>query len=443
MSMNPVLPRIALRNLSRQKKRTILLGGAIAFGIMIVTLINGFAGAFIENVSENFAYLMAGHVFIQGAEKTDSGKRISVIRDDSMILKALGDAGVEYDFATKSSEVSATLVFEGKSIRQNLTGLDMASSTFLKERLVLKQGSWDAAGGADALIISEKIAKKLNVLPGDRITAQFQTITSQNNIADFTVAAISIDSSIVGSVMAYANLPYLNDSLGLKPGEYMSLGFMLKNLKDANEFSTRLYTSMNGMGMQLFEQNKKDDSGTTTPFMAMMQSQNKETWEGVKYRVYTIDDILSQAKQIVVALDTSSFIVLIVLFAIVMIGITNTFRMVMYERIREIGTMRAIGVQRGEIRSLFLYEAFFLALGGAVAGIVLALFSMNILSLIDFGMDSPAFLIMRNGHLSFFLPPLRALANIAIISLLTLLAAYFPAKAAARMEPATALRTMK
>ena len=177
--------------------------------------------------------------------------------------------------------------------------------------------------------------------------------------------------------------------------------------------------------------------------MAMMQSQNKETWEGVKYRVYTIDDILSQAKQIVVALDTSSFIVLIVLFAIVMIGITNTFRMVMYERIREIGTMRAIGVQRGEIRSLFLYEAFFLALGGAVAGIILALFSMNILSLIDFGMDSPAFLIMRNGHLSFFLPPLRALANIAIISLLTLLAAYFPAKAAARMEPATALRTMK
>jgi len=202
-------------------------------------------------------------------------------------------------------------------------------------------------------------------------------------------------------------------------------------------------SSMNGMGMQLFEQNKKDDSGTTTPFMAMMQSQNKETWEGVKYRVYTIDDILSQAKQIVVALDTSSFIVLILLFAIVMIGITNTFRMVMYERIREIGTMRAIGVQRGEIRSLFLYEAFFLALGGAVAGIVLALFSMNILSLIDFGMDSPAFLIMRNGHLSFFLPPLRALANIAIISLLTLLAAYFPAKAAARMEPATALRTMK
>ena len=441
--MNFVIPRIAARNLTRQKKRSFLIGGAIAFGIMIVTLINGFAGAFIENVSENFAYLMAGHVFVQGAEKTDSGKRISVIRDDSVIFSALKNAGVTYKFATKSSEVMATLVFAGKSIRQSLTGLDMANSSFLQERLMLRQGTWDAAQAPNALILSEKIAKKLNILTGDTVTAQFQTITGQNNIADFTIAAISADSSIIGSVMAYANLPFLNNAIGLKSGEYMSLGFMLDNLKDSQEFSGKLYTAMDGMGLQLFDQSKKDDSGAGTPFQMMMQTQNQETWKGTKYRVYTIDDVLSQAKQIVVALDSSSMIVLIVLFAIVMIGITNTFRMVMYERIREIGTMRAIGVQRGEIKSLFLYEALFLALAGAIAGIILAFIAMNLLSLINFGMESPAFLIMKNGHLSFFLPPLRALGNITIIALLTLFAAYFPAKAAARMQPANALRTMK
>ena len=51
---------IALRNLNRQKKRSILLGGAIAFGIMIVTLINGFAGSLSPNLSQNFAHLLAG-----------------------------------------------------------------------------------------------------------------------------------------------------------------------------------------------------------------------------------------------------------------------------------------------------------------------------------------------------------------------------------------------
>ncbi|SLM17733.1 putative ABC transporter, permease protein [uncultured spirochete] len=441
--MNKVIPRIALRNLSRQKKRNILLGGAIAFSIMIVTLVNGFTGAFIENVSENFAYLMAGHVFIQGSERTASGKKISAIRDDSIIFDAIANSGIKYKTATRSSEASATLVFEGKSTSQNLTGFDLENSGFLRERLVLKQGTWDAVKAPDALIISEKVAKKLNVLPGDRVTARLQTVTGQNNIADFTIAAISVDSSIIGSAMTYVNLSYLNEAIGLKPDEYTSLNLMLDDLKDSAPFADRLYTSMKGMGLQLFDRNQKNESGSTTPFQAMLQSQNKETWEGVKYRVYTIDDVLSQAKQIVNALDTASTVVLIVLFTIIMIGIANTFRMVMYERIKEIGTMRALGVQRGEIRSLFLYEALFLALGGALAGIILALVGMNILQLINFGMDSPAFLIMKNGHLSFSLPPLRAIGNIAIIAVLTLVSAFFPARAAAKMEPAEALRTLK
>jgi len=223
----------------------------------------------------------------------------------------------------------------------------------------------------------------------------------------------------------------------------MALGFMLKDLKASEAFATRLYTSMAGMGIQLFERSAKEESSTTTPFQAMIRAQRKENWEGSRYSVYTIDDIVSQAKQIVVALDGASLVILLVLFAIVMIGINNTFRMVMYERIKEIGTMRAVGVQRKEIKSLFLNEALFLALGGAVAGILLALVAMSLLSLIDFGMNTPAFMIMKNGHLSFFVPPFRAVLNIVVIAALTLLAAYFPAKAAAKMEPAVALRTAK
>ena len=92
---------------------------------------------------------------------------------------------------------------------------------------------------------------------------------------------------------------------------------------------------------------------------------------------------------------------------------------------------------------MFLYEALFLALGGAVAGIALALVAMGVISLFDFGMDSPAFIIMRNGHLSFFLPPLRAAANVLIIALLTLVAVASPAGKAAKLTPAEALRTQK
>ncbi|MFQ3547042.1 MAG: hypothetical protein SNJ56_01790, partial [Termitinemataceae bacterium] len=54
---------MAFRNLSRQKRRSFLLGGAIAFGIMIVTIISSLAGGLMGNVAANIAHLFAGHAF--------------------------------------------------------------------------------------------------------------------------------------------------------------------------------------------------------------------------------------------------------------------------------------------------------------------------------------------------------------------------------------------
>lgn len=437
------IANIAFRNLSRQKKRTILLGSAIAFGVMIVTLINGFAGAFSTNVSENFSNLMAGHIFISGTEKGPNDRDMSVIRNDSSLTAAVEASGAPTRYITRRSAFSGTLIFEGKKIRTNVDGAQLDKETFLRERLLLKDGSWDAMADKSALILSEKIAKKLNVDVGDRILVQMQTVNGQNNVGEFTLAGISFDAGIFGQMMSYANLSYVNELLGLAPGEYQTMGVMLDGLKNTEVSATEIYSKLTLAGVQLFERGVKDETGAETPFQALLRQQNKESWEGVKYRLFTINEMLSQIKQIVIALDTTAAIILVVLFIIIMVGITNTFSMVMFERIGEIGTMRALGVQRGGVRSMFLYEAVFLALGGAVAGIILALIAMFGISLINFGMESPAFLIMKNGHMSFYLPPLKAVGNVIIIALLTLLAVSSPAAKAAKLTPAEALRTQK
>jgi putative ABC transport system permease protein len=168
-----------------------------------------------------------------------------------------------------------------------------------------------------------------------------------------------------------------------------------------------------------------------------------ETWEGVRYRVTTLNDMLASVKQIVNVLNGVSLGVLVVLFLIIMVGILNTFRMTMYERIREIGTMRAMGMQQPQVRNMFLLEALFLALGGTVAGLALAALAMGVISLFDLGVNSPLFILLRNGHLSFRVPLLQAVRNLAIIAVLTLVAAWLPARTAARLLPAQALRTTK
>ena len=433
---------IAFRNLTRQKKRSILLASAIAFGIMVVTLINGFAGAFVSNVSDNVSYLMAGHIFITGMEKMENDNSISVIRDDTLLAKAITESGIDPKYINRRSEFSGSIIFEGKKLYQSISGMNLSDEVFLRDRLVLRAGSWDNMSDPHALILSDKISEKLNVEVGDRLLISLKTVTGQNNVGEFILAGICYDTGILGSLSTYANLDYVNELIGLAPGEYSNMGIMLDSISQTGKASEALYAKMKE-SLQMFDRKVETGEQAETPFMAMMRTQNKEKWEGIKYRLFTIDDVLSQIRQIADAISTASTVILTVLFIIVMIGITNTFRMIMYERIREIGTMRAIGVQRGEIRSMFLFEALFLSLVGTLAGLILALIAMGIISAFDLGMNSPLFIILRNGHLSFRVPFSVAAGNILLIAMLTLLAAYFPARKAAKLDPAVALRTLK
>ena len=432
--------RIAFRNLNRQKKRSFLLGGAIAFGLLIVTLINGFAGSFVENVGENFSHILAGHIFIDGVEKSRSDRQFALIRDDTVLLETLESLDLPVQFITKRSNFRGTLIFEGESLRQTVIGVDWQAEAYAKERIVLKQGTFDAMEKRNALILSEDFAQRLNVRIGDRILVQMQTYSKQQNVGEFELVAISIDPGLLGRVSCYANLEYVSELLQLDPGEYMTLGLFLEDMKYIDETADTYYTALSER-VSLFDRGEQGEG--ENPIRAILMQEEEQEWEGIRYRFYTLNDILSEVKEVVRILNIASIIILLVLFLIIMVGVTNTFRMVMYERIREIGTMRALGMQRDNIRLLFLLEALFLSLGGALAGLLGAGVIMFALSRIFWGMDSAIFILLKNGYMTFKVALWQIGLNVAIIAILTIVAAYFPARSAAMLRPADALRTTK
>ena len=439
------LASIALKNLRRQKKRSFLLGGAIAFGVLIVMIIDGFAGAFMQNVSENFANIAAGHIFVEGSEKSASGKTLSVIRDDTILMDVLKKTGIPAKYVSKRSTARGTLIFESRKTTVAIQGVDFSRESYLRERLILVQGSFDAMSDRQGLILSEPTARKLNAQIGDRLLFQLTTLTGQQNVGEMVLVAISPDNGLLSGFSSYANLSYMSELLDMGDGEYMNFGIYLPSLagmdRYADEFYTELQTRAN------VKERKKavgTDASAESPMARFFGGDtDKETWSGVRYSVSTLNDLPSSVKQIVNVLNGVSLAVLLVLFLIIMVGILNTFRMTMYERIREIGTMRALGMQRPQVRNLFLLEALFLALAGAIVGIAAAALVMAILSAFNLGLNSPIFMLLRNGHLSFKVPVWQAVENIAIIAALTLLAALLPARSAARLEPAQALRTTK
>jgi len=77
--------KVAFRNISRQKKRSFLLAGAIAFGMLVITMINALTGGLVENIRDNFAHALGGHVFITGREFNERGQMVTRIRPDQRL----------------------------------------------------------------------------------------------------------------------------------------------------------------------------------------------------------------------------------------------------------------------------------------------------------------------------------------------------------------------
>ncbi len=448
---------LALRNLSRQKRRSFLLGGAIAFGILIVTFVNGVAGGLARNLEQNFAQLLGGEIFIQGVQKTSSGQRLEVINDDAALAAAVEASRIPVRSITRSSNFLATFIFHNNTAVQEVVGVDFEQNALLRGRLSLVAGSFDGMKSASGIIVGQQTADRLKAQVGDTVLVQLRTTTGQMNVGEFLVAAISHDPGLSASFAAYANRTYVNTLENLPPDAYQQLGILLSDPSAADAAASKLSRALSGK-VALFPPASKSTSGS--PMGAMLQQHNENpmgamfqnlmrqagegSYQGTRYRISTINDILGrlQLPQIIGAINGLAFVILLILFLIIVVGVVNTFRIILNERTREIGTMRALGMQRGKVRGLFLLEALFLFLGGAASGLIAAALIMALTRLAHFAPTTPAFLMLQNGHLSFVVSAGKLVMSLVVVCLLTMLGAWQPARRAAALSPADALNAV-
>lgn len=112
-------------------------------------------------------------------------------------------------------------------------------------------------------------------------------------------------------------------------------------------------------------------------------------------------------------------------------GITNTLRLSVIERTREIGLLRAVGMSRSQLRSTIRWEAVITALLGAFQGVVIGL-----------GLGYSVIYALRGEGLGTFAVPSASLVVIvALAAVIAVLAAIRPARRAARLNVLDAIAT--
>lgn len=439
--------RVAFRNISRQKKRSFLLVGAIAFGMLVITLLNALTGGVVENLRVNFSHALGGHVFIIGREFTSSGQVILKIAPDERLDQLLVEHDSVIESLTKRSRTLPTLIFGSKQTMQLMYGVDFLAEDKLLDSLVVTDGSLEPVlEYHDAIILPKPSGERLGVQPGETILVKLETLTGQQNVGEFRVAAFIEDQEQFGISAAYAHRTYLNSLLNLEADEYQVLNMFLTDLAVLEDLARDFRLGLRSPDEleEEFAEVEEEEMGLTVtvgnvPITPTPEPEEIRPWDGTRYEVMHINQIMEPVEQMVGVLNKVALVIFLILLVVTMVGITNTFRMIMIERTREIGTMRAFGMQKGQVRSIFLWEAAFLGILGSLAGVVLGGVIALILGSITFNADPSLQFFLNHGQITFTFAPASIVFNLCLVVFTSLLAAYRPATAAARLSPLEAL----
>ena len=122
---------LALRNLTRNKRRNAILAVAIAFGFFVVTAIDGLTTGMVGNLENQIAQLVGGNVIVQGLEwenpTTSDGKAklVNIVRDRDYVKNIVKELGIKYEYTTAYTMSGGTILFNGKKGTIQLYGRDL------------------------------------------------------------------------------------------------------------------------------------------------------------------------------------------------------------------------------------------------------------------------------------------------------------------------------
>jgi putative ABC transport system permease protein len=256
--------------------------------------------------------------------------------------------------------------------------------------------------------IPELLAKSMKVNTGDTVVIIATNKDGSVNGKQFKVAGVLESVTGPGGRDGYIHIEDAKEVLRMEEMEISEIAIRLKDFNKVIAFTGRLE------GLLSKEVSKQ---GTSI------------------YEVHSWEQI-SPFYNIARMIDIMTFFIKIMLIAIVLISIMNVMIMAVYERIREIGTIAAIGTLPGKILSMFVVEGFCLGAAGAVIGNILAMVIMVVINNLSLTFNFGRQTLIVSAAIA----PMDVLVISLIVILISVIASLQPAFKASRMEPIRALR---
>jgi len=407
---------LAFKNLTRYKRRTLITAGAIAVGLMMYIFIDSMLmGAEIESV-RNLKWFETASARILNDEYWENRFQKPMdlnISDPDKIIKTLEDNGIT---ATRRMVFSGDLILnaedfgEDGNLAATVTAIDPE-----RDFEVFNFGTTLVDGrflepGEDAALLGSWFAEDIGAEVGYWIT-----IVTRGNGGFYE----AMDLEIVG-ILNCPN-PNVNRQLLMMP------------ISTADE-----YLAMEGAVTEI-NVSLPDNADVSMEVERIQGMLNGDNLTVMSWEAMAVDYLaLAEAKR------GGSSMILFLIFIIAAVGISNTMLMAIFERIRELGMMRSLGMSNSKIRLAFIFEAAGIGIIGSAMGVILGILAD--LFIVNIGINYG--FILRDMDIGYRLQAIfRGVWNPGTMVkaffmgiIISTIVAYFPTKRALRMDIPSCLR---
>jgi len=406
--------KIAVRNLLRYKRRTILTTSLIAVGVIFVLGYISISGSFKTMIIGQITDSMLGHLQVhrKGYVASIENLPLNLNLRAPAYKKLEGILNQQPEVEAYSPRIKFGGMFsnftETTNIRLNGVDPEKEFKTIPLLTSRIQNGQKNLNRGE--ILVPDLLARGMGVKVGDMVVVVATNQDGSVNGKQFKVSGILESATGPGGRDGYIHLGDAMEVLRMGEMEVSEVAIRIKHSSKVDAFTQKLDGLLSG------EVNKQGK-----PIFEV------HSWEK-----------LSPFYNIARMIDVMTIFIQIMLIAVVLISVMNVLIMAVYERVREIGTIAAIGTLPGKILSMFMLEGLCLGLIGAVIGDIVGsaiIYILNLTGVITFDFARQTGLILKPT-----IDPFNVLAISVIVIVVSVVASLQPALKASRMEPIKALR---
>ncbi len=344
------LSKIALRNINRNKRRSLLSGSAIAVAAASIIFLFALLDGMETDLADNIQTFYTGTIRIIHSD-FEKNKKINpmhlTVKDPDKIIEITKRINPDIQVSERIS-FPARIYIGSRYFNAMGMGVRFPDEIgFQKIEDVMVEGRFPETGRE--VLLGARLADKMGVKTGDKITALSATAGRGSNAMTFTVTGLA-----VFPLLEFTNSVFM---IPLETGQDF-----LKMKTDVKELLLKYKASSDQEAAALIDRlrNETEKNG--------IKNIDISYWKD-------INDTYSM-----IAMAEKMYMIMAFFFLLLGCSvIINTTMMVIYERTKEIGMMKALGMKNSDVVKLFFLESFYIGIAASAAGVIFGVIISQIL----------------------------------------------------------------